>query len=149
MRRDHHVGGPLGDRVVDDAGVDLLQAVGIGRRARAPSSFILRAKISPDGVIELQIAAAGVVERLDRLAIGLAEILIERFEIGIDRFEIDLRPPRKCSTAGDGIVILAVTCAVSACFFRKRNDPASDRSSGKSSLPITRMASCRVCTPAN
>ena len=34
--------------------------------------------------------------------------------------EIALRPPRKCSTAGDGIVIFAVTCAVSHCFFRKR-----------------------------
>ena len=31
-----------------------------------------------------------------------------------------LRPPRKCSTAGDGIVIFAVTWAVSHCFFRKR-----------------------------
>jgi hypothetical protein len=29
-----------------------------------------------------------------------------------------LRPPRKCSTAGDGIVIFGITCAVSHCFFR-------------------------------
>ena len=33
-------------------------------------------------------------------------------------FEIDLRPPRKCSTAGDGIVIFGMTCAISHCFFR-------------------------------
>ena len=38
----------------------------------------------PGGVVELQIAAAGVVEGADRRAIGLGDIVEERVEIGID-----------------------------------------------------------------
>src|SRR5581483_5046171 len=64
-------------------------------------------------------------------------------------FEIALRPPRKCSTAGEGIVIFGTTWAVSACFFRKRKWSSIGCSAGKSSLPITRTASWRVSTPAN
>src|SRR5262249_33816386 len=64
-------------------------------------------------------------------------------------FEIALRPPRKCSTDGDGIVIFAVTWAWSAYFFRNLKWSSIGWLSGKSSLPITRTASCRVSTPAN
>src|SRR5579862_2277168 len=64
-------------------------------------------------------------------------------------FEIALRPPRKCSTAGEGIVIFGTTWAVSACFFRKQKWSSIGCSAGKSSLPITRTASWRVSTPAN
>ena len=150
MRRDHHVGRPLGDRVVDDAGVDFLQAVGIVAALARLLQFILRAEIGPYRVVELQIAAAGVVERLHRLAVGLAEIR-DRTLRDRDRpsCEIDLRPPRKCSTAGDGIVIFGRDMGDVACFFRNLKWSSIGWSSGKSSLPITRMASCRVCTPAN
>src|SRR6202034_2987963 len=36
------------------------------------------------GVVELQVAAADIVERAHRLAIGVAEILEVRLEVGID-----------------------------------------------------------------
>ncbi len=86
MRGDRHVGRPLGDRVVDDARVDLLQVVRVVAALARLRQFLLRAEVGPHGVVELQVAAAGVVERLDRLAVGLAEILEERVEVGIDLF---------------------------------------------------------------
>ena len=48
------------------------------------AQLLLRAKIGPHCVVELQVAAAGVVERLDRLLVGLPEIVEETVEIGID-----------------------------------------------------------------
>src|SRR6267378_689130 len=86
MRGDGHVGRPLGDRIVDHTGIDFLQAIGIVAVLARLLQFILRAEIGPHGVIELQIAAAGVVERLHRLAIGLCEVLEENVEIGIHLF---------------------------------------------------------------
>jgi hypothetical protein len=40
----------------------------------------------PGGVVELQIAAAGVVEGADRGLIGFGEIVKEHIEVGIDLF---------------------------------------------------------------
>ena len=86
MRRNRHIGRPLGDRVVDHARIDLLQAVWIiAALARFPE-FILRTEISPDGVVELQISATRIVKRLHRFAVGLREILKEHIEIGIHIF---------------------------------------------------------------
>ncbi len=45
--------------------------------------FFLRAEISPRGIVELQIAAAGIVERLDRLLIGNREIIEDRIATGV------------------------------------------------------------------
>src|ERR1700722_14228142 len=144
MRGDGHVGGALGKRIVDHAGVDLLKAVEIVAAFARLVQFFLRTKISPDRVVELKIAAARVIERPHRLAVGFRKILKEDVEIGID-----LRPPRKCSTAGEGIVIFGITWAASHCFFRNLKCASIGWSSGKSSLPMTRTAWCRVWTPAN
>ncbi len=70
----------------------------------------------PGGVVHLQIAAAGVVERADRLAIRHGDVV----EIGVE-LRIDSscrsrpRPWRKCSVLGAGIVIFGVTLV---CAFR-------------------------------
>lgn len=118
MGGDDHVGRPLGERVVDDARVDLLQAIGIVAALAGLVQFFLRAEIGPDRIVELQIAAAGVVERLHRLAVGLAEIHEERVEIGIDILRDRVAAAAEVQHRGRRIVIFAVTCAVSACFFR-------------------------------
>ena len=83
MRRDHHVGGLAVERQIDDAGIVLLQAVGIEAPVAGLFQLGLRAQIGPGGVVELQVAAAGIVEAADRLPIGLAEILEDGVAIGI------------------------------------------------------------------
>ena len=75
MRRDHHVGGFAFERHVDDAGIVLLQAVGIEPALARLLQLDLRAQIGPGGVVELQITATGVVEAANRLPIGLGQIL--------------------------------------------------------------------------
>src|SRR5262249_37175406 len=47
-------------------------------------ALLLRAQIGPYGVVELQVAAAGLVERRDRVLVGLGEVGKERAEIRID-----------------------------------------------------------------
>jgi len=84
MRGDGHVGRPLRDRIVDDPGVDFLQAVGIVAALAGFLQLFLRAEIGPHRIVELKVTAAGIVKCLDRLAVGLAEILVERLEVGID-----------------------------------------------------------------
>src|SRR6266851_8844988 len=84
MRGDRHVRRPFGDRVIDDAGVNFLQVVGALAARSHLVEFILRAEIGPYRVVELQIAATGVVERLYRLAIGLGEVLEKHLDVGID-----------------------------------------------------------------
>ena len=108
MRRHHHVGRLLGQRVVDDARVDLLQAVRIVAALARLLQFVRRTEIGPHGIVELQIAAAGIVECLHRLAVGLAKVEEELLEIGIDLLRN--RPaaaPEMQHRGGDGIVIFA------------------------------------------
>src|ERR1700733_10886957 len=94
MRRDGHVGGALGQRIVDHAGIDLLKAVGIVAAVARLFQFVLRTEIGPDRVVELKIAAARVIERPHRLAVGFRKILEEEREVGI----ASLRKRRQAAT---------------------------------------------------
>src|SRR5262249_20942546 len=60
-----------------------LQGIHIGHALARLAQLLLRAEISPHGIVELQIAAARVIERLDRLPVGLTEVLEECIEVGI------------------------------------------------------------------
>ncbi len=64
-------------------GVALLQMVDVEAAVARLLQFLLRAEIGPGGVVELQIAAAGVVEGLDRLLIGDRQIVEDRVAAGI------------------------------------------------------------------
>jgi hypothetical protein len=101
-----HVGRPIRQRIVDDAGVDFLQAVRVVAALAGLLQLFLRAEIGPDRIVELKITTAGVVKRLDGLAVGLAEILEEYVEIDRPPSR-SLRPPRKCG-GGRRIVIFAI-----------------------------------------
>src|SRR3954470_13298256 len=84
MHGDHHVGGMAGERLVGHAGVLRGQAVRIV--AALPGEFpLLRiADHRPGGVVELQVAAAGVVERSDGLLISQSAALEIAFDVGIE-----------------------------------------------------------------
>ncbi len=56
------------------------------------------------------------------------------------------RPPRKCITDGDGMVIFGVTLVLA---FRNLKCSSIGWSAGKSSLPVTFRLSALVCTPWN
>src|SRR5215469_1375169 len=84
MGGDSHVGGLGLERGVDDARVDALELIDVRHPLARLAQLLLRAKIGPHRVVELQIAAPGVVERLHRLLVGIAEIVEELIEIGID-----------------------------------------------------------------
>ena len=77
--------------------------------------LLLRAEIGPGGVVELQIAAAGVVERLDRLLIGHREIVEDgvaaRIDVLADRVRLE---PEVHHVDGAGMDIFGVTlvCAL-------------------------------------
>src|SRR4029453_17295817 len=64
--------------------INALQLIDIRHPLACFAQFLLRAKIGPHRVVELQIAAAGVVKCLHRLLIGIAEIVEELIEIRID-----------------------------------------------------------------
>ena len=74
-----HVGGLGFERRVDDLGVDAGQLVGVLAAGARLRQLLLGAQVGPHRVVELQIAAAGVVERLDGLAVELGEVV----EVGV------------------------------------------------------------------
>jgi hypothetical protein len=84
MGGDGHVGGLGRERGIDHARIDALELIDVRHPLARLAQLILRAEIGPHRVVELQIAAAGVVERLHRLFVGLAEVVEEAVEIGID-----------------------------------------------------------------
>ena len=72
------------------------------------------AEIGPGGVVELQIAAAGVVERLHRLAIGRRQVGEDRVVVRIGLLvDGGVGSRRKCSTVGDGMHIFGITFVLS------------------------------------
>jgi hypothetical protein len=80
---DRHVRGLAGERAIDHArtgGRQLLRLVAALARMR---KLALVAHHRPGGVVELQIAAAGVVERAQRLAVGVGHVIEKSVEIGI------------------------------------------------------------------
>jgi hypothetical protein len=66
--------------------------------------LLFRAQIGPDGVIELQIAAAGVVEGLDGLLIGGRQIVEDRISVRIGRLVhgVRLKPEMHYAGTRDG-----------------------------------------------
>src|SRR5262249_35612438 len=73
-----------GKRRVGDLGIARWQRLGIVAALPGMLPLLRVAGHRPGGVVELQIAAAGVVEGADGVAIGRAEIVEELVEIGID-----------------------------------------------------------------
>src|SRR5262249_31849567 len=69
---------------VDHARVDALELIDVRHALARFAQLLLRAQIGPHRVVELQIAATGVIERLHRLLVGIAEVMEELIEIGID-----------------------------------------------------------------
>ena len=70
-----HVGGLGRQRLVGAGRVGLLQMIDVETAVLGLLQLLLRAQIRPGNVVELQIAAAGVVESLDRLLIGDCKIV--------------------------------------------------------------------------
>ena len=83
MHGDRHVCGLTGERAVDHpriGGRQLLWLIAALARVR---ELALIAHHRPGGVVELQIAAACIVERAHRLAVGVGHVIEETVEIGI------------------------------------------------------------------
>ena len=76
--------GRLGDGVVDHVGIDLRLAVRVVAAIGQHLPLRRIAQIGEAHVIELQIPAARVVQRLNALAIRRGEIGVELFQVRID-----------------------------------------------------------------
>ena len=76
--------GTAGDRGVDEVGVDLEQPLDMLAARLEPGDLLGVAEIGDVHLVELQVAAAGAGEGLDRTVIGGAEIGEEAVEVGID-----------------------------------------------------------------
>src|SRR5712691_2608370 len=83
MGGDGHVGGLPCERLVDGAGIGLLQVIDVEPAVLRLLELLLRAEIGPGGVVELQIAAAGVVEGAHGLLVSRAEIVEDGVAVGI------------------------------------------------------------------
>ncbi len=83
MHGDGHVGGLVGQRGVGHLGIDRRQLVGIVAARLRLLALLGIADHRPGGVVELQIAAAGVVEGADRLLPGGSDVGEEGIEVGI------------------------------------------------------------------
>ena len=85
MHGDREIGGTPGERAIDHAGID---AGLLGRIVAAIGEHLALRRIAEIGeaaIVELQIAAAGIVEAFDRLTIGETEIVIEILHPRIER----------------------------------------------------------------
>ncbi len=83
MRRDRHVRGLGFERLVDGAGIGLLQVIDVEAAIPRLLQLLLRAEIGPGGVVELQIAAACVVECAHRLLVGDRQVVENGVATGI------------------------------------------------------------------
>src|SRR4051812_41770959 len=86
MHGDRHVGGNVRHRRIDHVGVDFRELVGIVAARGHLLAQLRIAQIGQIDLVELQIAAAGVGQGADGLAVGGTEIAIEIVHRGIDRF---------------------------------------------------------------
>ncbi len=91
MHRHDHVARAAGERCFGHARVFFRQPIGIIAARLGGFALLGVADHRPGGVIELQVAAAGVVEGADGLAVGLANVMEVGIEIRIDIFA-DARP---------------------------------------------------------
>ena len=80
MHGDRHVGRLAFERGVGEPRVALRQCVGIVAALLRMRALARIAHHRPGGVVELQIAAAGVVEGADRGAVSRGEVVEERIE---------------------------------------------------------------------
>ena len=83
MRRDHHVGRLGLERRVEDLAIAIELAVRVIAAVAQHLPLVVVAEIRKRHVVDLQIAAAGVVERLNGFAIGLREVGIIVVEVGV------------------------------------------------------------------
>ena len=86
MHGDRQVGRLAGERLVDHARVGGGQFLRVVAALARVGKFALVAHHRPCGVVELQIAAAGVVEGAYRFAKGIRRVVEEGREIGIGFF---------------------------------------------------------------
>ena len=84
MHGDGHVGRAAFERGVGQARVALRQRLGFIAALLGMGALARIAGHRPGGVVELQIAAAGIVEGADRRPIGFGDIGEEGVEIRID-----------------------------------------------------------------
>ena len=86
MHRDRHVGRDVGHRDIDEFAVDFAELFRVVAACLHLVAVFRIAQHRDEDFIELQIAAARVREGAHGLAVGLAEIMEETVEIGVDRF---------------------------------------------------------------
>src|SRR5262245_7784291 len=84
MHGDRHVGGPAVERGIGQSGIARGQRIGIVAALLRSLALGRRADHCPGGVVELEIAAASVVEGADGAAIGLGHVVEIAVEVGID-----------------------------------------------------------------
>ena len=94
-------GGRLADRGVDHVRVDRGQLIGIVAAIAQDLALLGIAKIGQVDFIELQIAAAGIGERLHGAAVGGSQIAVELFHVRID-FRADGACARRGNAAPTG-----------------------------------------------
>ena len=84
MHRDLHVVRYVGDRRVDEAAVQAQQRSGIVAALEHLAPIFFVAEHRDEDFVELQVAATGVGERIDRFAVRPAEVDKKGVEVGID-----------------------------------------------------------------
>ncbi len=84
MGRDRHVGGFGFERLVNRAGVSLLEMIDVKAAVARLLEFDVGAQICPGGVVKLQVSAAGVIEGAHRLLISGAKIVKDRVAVRIE-----------------------------------------------------------------
>ena len=103
MHGDRQVGRPAVERGIDRPGIALLQPVDVvAARARLLQLAVV-AEIGPHGVVELQVAAAGIVEGADRLPVSGGRVGEELVDVRIDRLDgVIAETEVEHARAGDG-----------------------------------------------
>ena len=84
MGRDHHVVRPRGKGGPDHLHVVSLERIGVFAAVAHGLAFLLRAQICPHRVVELKVAAPGVVKCAHRLGISIGGVGEEGIEVGIN-----------------------------------------------------------------
>ena len=84
VHRQGHAGRLLRHHLVDEGGVAVRQLVGVVAALAGGFAHAVVAQVGEVGVVHLHVAAAGVVERLQLLAVGRGHVVVEdRLQLGI------------------------------------------------------------------
>src|SRR5262245_50837056 len=100
MHRLGHAGGQIGERGGDHTGIDVRQLVRIVAAVGDEGAQLGIAQIGEVDLVELEIAAAGVGEGAQRLAVALAEVAVELGHVGIDRARHRVAPVAEMQRGG-------------------------------------------------